>query len=389
MDLSWLDGLAMKPTVALVTLGAVLALAVGLGLALRHASTRMRTLRSQLLVVLLAGLLVGAVLAWLAADQMLLDAQLLGPVLLVLVVTALVAVIIVVIASSSLSAAASRLAHTVRAVEEGDRSIRTEVDRRDEIGRIGDAIDALSERLAQLEAERERLDAERAMLLTSISHDLRSPLAALRAALEALLDGVAPDPQRYLASMAADAETLTHLVDDAFLVASISGGRLHLQQELIDLGDCCDTAIEALTPLADARGVTLSLDVAEHVQVRGNAQALGRVLRNLIDNAVRHTPPGTTVTVRVDRDGSPLVRVLDEGPGFPPDFVGTALQPWTRADDSRTRSTGGTGLGLAIAAGLVDAHGGRLWVEEGPGGRASFTLPALGAQAGVGMSDQR
>ncbi|HLV54082.1 MAG TPA: ATP-binding protein [Actinotalea caeni] len=98
------------------------------------------------------------------------------------------------------------------------------------------------------------------------------------------------------------------------------------------------------------------------------------MLRNLLDNAVRHAPAGTEVTVRVDREG-PRVQVLDDGPGFAPDFVDRALQPWARADESRTRGTGGSGLGLAIAAGLVDAHGGRLWVEPGPGGRACFTLP--------------
>lgn len=369
------SGLAMQPEVAALTLGGAVLLAVVLGVALRRVSGRLRTLRGQLLLITLAGVIVGALCAWQATTNMLLDARLLGPVLVVLVITALVAAIIVLIASSSLSTAASRLALTVRAVEDGDRQIRTGVDRRDEIGRVGAAIDALSVRLAELEVERERLDSERAILLTSISHDLRSPLAALRAALESLLDGVAPDPDRYLRSMAGDVETLSHLVDDAFLVASISGGRLHLEQELLDLGDCCDTAIEALAPLGDARGVTVTLEAAEHVQVRGNAQALGRVLRNLIDNAVRHAPAGSRVTVRVDHDAQPRVEVRDEGPGFPPEFLARALEPWARADEARNRSTGGTGLGLAIAAGLVEAHGGRLWVEPGPGGRASFTLP--------------
>lgn len=375
MDASWFAGTAMQPGVAALTLGGAVLLAVALGVVLRRVSARMRTLRGQLLLITLAGVIVGALCAWQATTHMLLDAQLLGPVLVVLVITAVVATIIVLIASSSISTAASRLAHAVRAVEEGEREVRTEVDRRDEIGHVGAAIDALSARLAELEIERERLDAERAVLLTSISHDLRSPLAALRAALESLVDGVAPDPDRYLRSMAADVETLTHLVDDAFLVASISGGRLHLQQEVLDLGDCCDTAIEVLTPLADARQITLALDVADHVAVRGNVQALGRVLRNLIDNAVRHTPSGSIVTVRVDRDGQPRVRVIDEGPGFSPDFLERALEPWARADEARNRATGGAGLGLAIAAGLVEAHGGRLWLEPGPGGRASFTLP--------------
>lgn len=373
---SWFSGMAMQPGVAALTLAGAVLLAIVLGLVLRQVSARMRTLRGQLLLITLAGVIVGALCAWQATTHMLLDAQLLGPVLVVLVITALVAAIIVLIASGSLSTAAARLAATVKAVEEGEREIRTEVGRRDEIGHVGAAIDALSVRLAELEAERERLDSERAVLLTSISHDLRSPLAALRAALESLVDGVAPDPERYLRSMAADVETLTHLVDDAFLVASISGGRLHLEQEVLDLGDCCDTAIEVLGPLADARQVRLALEVTDHVPVRGNVQALGRVLRNLIDNAVRHTPTGSTVTVTVDHDDEPRVRVVDEGPGFARDFLDRALDPWARADEARTRSTGGAGLGLAIAAGLVDAHGGRLWLDPGPGGRVTFTLPA-------------
>ena len=229
MDTSSFSGMAMQPGVAALTLGGAVLLAIVLGVVLRLVSARMRTLRGQLLLITLAGVIVGALCAWQATTHMLLDAQLLGPVLVVLVITALVATIIVLIATGSLSTAASRLAHTVKAVEEGDREIRTEVVRNDEIGHVGAAIDALSARLTELEAERERLDSERAVLLTSISHDLRSPLAALRAALESLVDGVAPDPERYLRSMTADVETLTYLVDDAFLVASISGGRLHLQ----------------------------------------------------------------------------------------------------------------------------------------------------------------
>lgn len=364
-----------RPGAALLTLAVVVLLAVVLGWGLRHLAGRLRTLRSQLLVITLAGLVVGALCAWIAATNMLLDGALLAPVLVVLVVTALVAAIIVTLASGSLSSAAARLATTVRAVAGGDRTAQTTVRRRDEIGEVATAVDALSRRLAKLEAERERLDAEHAVLLTSISHDLRSPLAALHAALEALLDGVAPDPDRYLRSMKADADTLTALVDDAFLVASMTGGRLHLQQELVDLGDSCDTALEALRPLADTHGVRLELEADAHVHVHGNPHALGRIVRNLVDNAVRHAPQASAVRVIVDRAPEPRVQVLDDGPGFPEDFVGLALQPWTRADASRTRSTGGSGLGLAIASGLVQAHGGRLWVEPGPGGTAAFTLP--------------
>jgi signal transduction histidine kinase len=120
----------------------------------------------------------------------------------------------------------------------------------------------------------------------------------------------------------------------------------------------------------------LILDASSHVAVRGNPTALGRVVRNLIDNAIRHAPHGSEVRVAVGGDGRPSIRVVDDGPGFPPGFGDEAFARFTRADASRNRATGGAGLGLAIARGLVEAHGGRIWIEGPPGGRVAFELPA-------------
>jgi len=247
------------------------------------------------------------------------------------------------------------------------------------IGRVGAALDQLAARLAQLETERARLDAERATMLSSVSHDLRSPLAALRAALDALIDGVAPDPARYLRSMRADVDAMSSLVDDVFLLTGLESGRWQLRRESVDLADCCDEAIEALTPVAHQRGVRVHLATSTHVQVSGDPRAIGRVVRNLLDNAIRHAPEATTVTVSVERDGLPRVTVSDEGTGFEGQFAVHAFERWSRADESRSRSTGGTGLGLAIAHGLVHAHGGRIWIDRPPGGHVSFELPELAA----------
>lgn len=353
----------------------VLAVTVGIGFALRRLTVRLWSLRAQLLAISLSGTVVGALVAWLGARAMILDEAQLGPTLAVLVVMSLLAAIIVAIASQSLGSAAHRLADTVAAIEGGDRDVRTGLDRRDELGRVADAVDQLTLRLADLEAERGRLDAERATMLSSISHDLRSPLAALSAAVEALVDGVAPDPDRYLRSMRADVEALGSLVDDVFLLASIQGGRVHLQRESVDLLECCDEAIEALRPIAETRGVSVHLDGTRST-VDGNARAIGRVVRNLLDNAIRHAPRDSTVEVSVSCDGLPRVVVADAGDGFPAHFAERAFDLWARADESRNRSTGGAGLGLAIARGLVDAHGGRIWIEPPPGGRVAFELPA-------------
>jgi signal transduction histidine kinase len=195
-------------------------------------------------------------------------------------------------------------------------------------------------------------------------------------AVDALADGVAPDPDRYLRSMRRDVEALAALVDDFFLLARIESGRLDLHPVPVDLTEVADEAMEALAPVAAAAGVTLALDATTRVHVRGNPTALGRVVRNLIDNAIRHAPSGSVVRVAVAADGRPSIRVVDDGPGFPPGFDDEAFTRFTRADASRNRATGGAGLGLAIARGLVEAHGGRIWIEAPPGGRVAFELPA-------------
>ena len=155
----------------------------------------------------------------------------------------------------------------------------------------------------------------------------------------------------------------------------IEAGRLDLVREPIDLSELIDEAVEALTPAAAARDVTIELDAGAGVPVEGNATALGRVVRNLLDNAIEHAPGGSVVRVVVDGSERPRVRVIDQGPGFPAEFSAHAFERFARADPSRNRETGGAGLGLAIARGLVEAHGGRIWIERPPGGRVAFELP--------------
>jgi signal transduction histidine kinase len=176
--------------------------------------------------------------------------------------------------------------------------------------------------------------------------------------------------------MQRDVEALSALVDDLFLLATIEAGRLDVHAQAADLTEIADEAVDALAPVAAARGLTLRLDAGERVRVAGNASALGRVIRNLLDNAIRHAPPDSEIRVIVRSAGGALVRVVDEGPGFPAEFAAQAFDRFARADPSRNRSTGGAGLGLAIARGLVEAHGGRIWIEQPPGGRVTFELPA-------------
>jgi two-component system sensor histidine kinase BaeS len=328
--------------------------------------------------VTLASLAIGAVVASVLARQMVLDAHELRVTLAVLLATAVLATVLVVTATSTLGSDVRRLEQAVRAVESGDRATRVGVRRADELGHVAAALDDTIVRLGALEAARARDDADRVALFSSISHDLRTPLAALRAAVEALEDGVG-EPDRYLRSMQRDVEALTALVDDLFLLARIESGDLDRVRTRIDLAELADEAVEALAPVAEAHGVRLVVDDAPGAGpavVNGNAVALGRVIRNLVDNAIRHSPAGSTVEIAVRGGDRCVVRVRDEGPGFPAAFVDRAFDRFTRADTSRSRATGGTGLGLAIARGLVDAHGGDIWIDEGEGASVSFAVPA-------------
>lgn len=378
---SWSDTVRDRPAASVVAALAVLAAAGLAGFGLRVVTGRTRQLRTLVLAIAIASLGVGAIAAVALGRLMVLDAGEARSALGVLAVTAVVAGVLTVIASSPLGRDAARLEEAVRRLEAGDRTARTGVDRRDELGHVARALDELTERLDSLERERAAIEDERRRTFTSVGHDLRTPLSALRAAVEALADGVAPDPERYLRSMARDVEALGALIDDVFLLATIESGRLDLAREPVDLGELADEAVEALTPAANVKHVTLGLRSPGSVRVDGNAKAISRVLRNLVDNAIRHSPPGGAVDVVVTVDPTPTVSVVDTGAGFSTEFASHAFEPFARADASRTRATGGAGLGLVIARGLVEAHGGRIWIEPSEpdvrGGRVTFALPAL------------
>lgn len=144
----------------------------------------------------------------------------------------------------------------------------------------------------------------------------------------------------------------------------------------VDLAELADEAVEALTPVAARRQVRLSVVSPGHVGVTADPAALGRVFRNLLANAVRHSPTAGEVTVVLNREGETVeTTVVDQGDGFPEQLRGKAFDRFVRADDSRNRQSGGSGLGLAIAKGIVEAHGGAISIAEGPGGRVRFSVP--------------
>ncbi|VAW06258.1 hypothetical protein MNBD_ACTINO02-842, partial [hydrothermal vent metagenome] len=341
-------------------------------------SRRLRSLRTG--VVLLAGASVGIVVAAAAATAKLMfiavhDLQLL---IVVLTFGLALGLILAVTLVRPLTEDLRRLEQAARRVGRGDLGTSTGVIRPDELGQTASAFDAMVAELATVDRERRNLERERQEFLAAIGHDLRTPLAALQAAVEALEDGVAADPARYLRSMRCDVDALRHLVEDLFTLSTIEAGRYAITLHSTDLGELIDETIDALHPTASSAGVTLSAPNAATLRISADDDALRRVLRNLVQNAIRYAGENGTVTVEAYVVGATVcVAVCDSGPGFPDDFVGRAFDSFSMVDTSRRRESGGAGLGLAIARGLIEGHGGTIEAFPGPGGRVEFRLPIL------------
>ncbi len=233
-------------------------------------------------------------------------------------------------------------------------------------------MDFMVEQLNEANLRQQRSDEARREFLAAAGHDLRTPLTSLRAAVEALEDGLAPDPDRYLKSIVKDLNALQVLIDDLFELARLEAGELPTDTREIDLSVLASDVAQAMEPLAEAHGVSMHVEGSARIPV--SESGMLRVFRNLLDNAVRHSPAGGTVSVRVRRDGSTVtVTVSDEGPGFPDGFRERAFESFTRADPARRR--GGTGLGLAITRAIVAAHGGVIEIDETGGGSVTFRIP--------------
>ncbi len=357
----------------------VMAVVSGLAAAfLPTLARRSRRLVVTLFALSLVSLFVAALGISIAANRMFFSDHDLTLVLVVLGFGLLAAVAFALSASRSLTSDLERMADTAREVASGDLTVRTGVERSDEIGVLATELDEMTAELEGVRRIRDSEDQRRREFFAAVSHDLRTPLASMQVAVEALRDGVVVDPDRYLASVQADVVVLGTLVDDLFLLSRIQAGDVALSITRTDITEVADETLEVLRPSADAREVTLALVASERVVVNTSAEAVGRALRNIVDNAILHAPAGSAVTVEVSRESDARSVVTDMGEGFDEAFIAEAFDSFSRSDEARARNTGGAGLGLAIAKGLIGSLGGKIWVEPGPGGCVGFSLPSSG-----------
>jgi signal transduction histidine kinase len=334
-----------------------------------HRAHRMNRLGRRFVVATLIVLAVALLMIAVAAQAMFINDHDLGLLMWVLIPAVLAAAVVAMLMARPVARDAKRICDAAMRVADGDLTARTGVMRNDELGEAAEMFDRMVERLDSIEHER-------ALMLSSISHDLRTPLAALRAAVEAIRDGVAPDPEMYLTGMERQVRALSSLVDDLQLHTRLVSGTLTLNRTPLDLTELADESMETLRPLAESRRVKLLLEATQRVTVDADGSQLARVVRNLLDNAIRHAPADSVVLIQVEQDGAyATLKVIDQGQGFPPAFRERAFDPFTRADEARDTSTGTAGLGLSIARGIVTAHDGTVGLGDGPGGVVVISLP--------------
>jgi signal transduction histidine kinase len=268
------------------------------------------------------------------------------------------------------------MAAAARRMERGDYTARVRTASLDEVGQLAHAFNSMSAELEQL--ERLRRD-----LVANVSHELKTPISAIRARIENLLDGIERPDGDTLQAMLAQVERLGRLVDQLLDLSRLEAGDLPLRREPLRLDSLVRQVLSEMEVVGATREVHLSGELPDDLpMIVADRERVHQVLFNLLDNAVRFTPPGGEVLVSAERhNGSVDVHVRDTGPGIAPEHLPRVFERFYRVDPARSRDDGGTGIGLAIARSVVEAHGGRIWADSEPGSGSVFTfeLPVAAA----------
>jgi two-component system OmpR family sensor kinase len=288
--------------------------------------------------------------------------------------------------SRSLTAPLRRLAEAARAVAGGDLSQRVQVSGSVEVGEVAQAFNEMAEELGEAERLRQNLIAD-------VAHELRTPLSVLQGNLQAILDEVYSLDKAEISRLYDETRLLSRLVDDLRELALADAGQLRLNLLPTAVAQVVRATTESLSAAAESQKVTLTAEVHDDLPiVQADPDRVAQILHNLLDNALHHTPAGGSITVTGTLTESAVeIAVADTGEGIASEDLPHVFDRFWRADPSRVRDdgwAGSTGLGLSIAQSLVEAHGGRIWVESEPGEGATFrfTLPIwqeIGDDVGV------
>ncbi len=266
----------------------------------------------------------------------------------------------------------AQLTLAVRKMEKGELDQRVDPGSISEFRELASAFNAMADSLTQAESLRRNM-------VTDVAHELRTPLSNVRGYLEAVQDGVVQPTTELIASLHEEVMLLSHLVDDLQELALAEAGQLKLNRDAVPVDHIIESALQLVQhPLRD-HDITLNIKIAPSLPpIYADNERIGQVLRNLLSNAITHTPKHGTVSVTAhQRENSVAIEIENSGQGIAPEHLPYVFERFYRIDGSRTRSTGGSGLGLAIVKHIVTAHGGTIEAESIPGKttRFRFTMP--------------
>lgn len=346
---------------------------------------RIGGVRGQLVGVGLIGGLLLVVMVLAGAQAMFISAHDLAVLLTMVLFAGLLAVGFSLRGAAPLSKRIERVRAGTAQLAAGELETKLPVDGHDEIAGLAEDFNRMAQTLKEAATREREVEQARRDLIAAISHDLRTPLAAAQALIEAVVDGITTDQDtqdRYLRSAHNEVTHLSRLVDDLFELAQIDAGMLKLDLQEASLHDLISDTLSSFQPQAEQLGVRLVGEVLGGVDpVLMNPPKVQRVLYNLISNALRHTPAGGTIALKAEPQGpTAQVEIVDTGSGIDPKDLPHVFERWFRGDRSRPpyreEGTSNAGLGLSIARGLIEAHGGTIDAHSalGSGSRFRFTL---------------
>jgi len=289
--------------------------------------------------------------------------------------------------SRGVSVDVSRIRDGLVAVGLGERSAGISASAAYELRELAESANAMIERLQAEETARDQSEAARRGLVAAASHDLRTPITSLRLLAEAIDDELVDGAVRreYVRRMLTHIEALSALIDDLFELSRLEAGDINWTLEQVAVDQLVSETVDAMRVQAEAVGVAVRADLPDGVSgplsmARANPEKLQRVLFNLIQNAIRHSPADGTVVVRAERLSDMIeVEVEDLGAGIPANERDLVFDAFFRGGADAARTTSGAGLGLAVARAIVDAHGGRIWLPSTEvGTRVRFSVPIAG-----------
>lgn len=346
---------------------------------------RLPSLRWALLVMVALVVALIFVNVWISARLMFISDYDLHVTGALLIFAGLIAVIFGYFVSRAITERIQELGIAAEQIAEGRLQTRLPVEGKDELSQFAETFNWMAQSLQDLDDQKRQLDQQRRDLIAWASHDLRTPVTSIRAIIEALADGVVDDPAtvgRYAHDMQSEIENLTRLIDNLFELAQLDAGHIRLDYQNTSLRDMISDTLSSMATRAERQGIALSGEVAENADVIWVApDKIQRVLNNLLDNALRYTPKGGSVTIRAwCEDNRIRVTVQNKAHGMETLDIANAFTRFYRRESSRAQAPDGhrsAGLGLAITRGFVEAHGGQIKAESVPGESVtiSFTLP--------------